>query len=591
MSEPPSDTPGEQAFLAPLAAFVRAFLAYAGRGGIAAALLIFAGALLEGVGLLLIVPLLGVVTGGASGRFQETATAMLGLAGANTPFERLAVLLVLFSGLMIVRAVVLRARDVTLARLQTGFVESVRLGIVRRLASAGWDRVAGLRHARITHLMSGDVQRIGMIAHFTLQSVTALVMLLVQAGLALMLAPVLALIAFALLAVTAVAMVPVIRRTRALGTYVTGANLSLLDRAAQFLGGLKLAVSQNLQNGFVEEFRTTLRALTERQVANARQQSNTRVALTTLAALMGAVLVLIGFGWFALPAPVLITLLLVIGRMSGPSGQLQQGLQQIAFALPAYEHVTALERTLTGLPAAAASSAQTPPDGPVTFEHVRFLHKAGPDGVARGVHDLSLSIHPGEMLGIAGASGAGKTTFADLLVGLFPPQAGRITVGGELLEGPVLQGWREHLAYVSQDPFLFHDSVRANLAWARPDIREEEMWQALRLADAEALVRRIGLDTVVGERGTLISGGERQRIALARALLRRPRLLVLDEATNAIDIAGEGQILLRLRALSPRPAIVLIAHRRESLSYCDRVLEFADGRAVSSHTEGTPAPS
>lgn len=585
----PSGKPDETAFFAPLVAFAREFLAYAGRTGLVAALLIFAGALLEGVGLLLIVPLLGVVTGDVPGRLHEAVTLTLGFTGAHTAFGRLAALLAFFSVLMIVRAVVLRARDVMLSRLQAGFVETVRLGIVRRLAAARWDQVVGLRHARITHLMSGDVQRIGLIAHFALQSATAVTMLVVQAGLALFLAPGLALMAFVLLAATAAAMIPVIRRTRQLGTYVTTANLSLMDTAAQLLGGLKLAVSQDLQGGFVDEFRTTLRSLTERQVDNSRQQSNVRVALTTLAALMGVVLVLVGFGWFALPAPVLITLLLVIARMSGPSGQIQQGLQQIAFALPAYEHVKALEQSLASVAVPVPMAAQMLPEGPVEFDHVRFLHETGPDETMRGVRDLTLTIQPGEMLGIAGSSGAGKTTFADLLVGLFSPQSGRITVGGMPLEGGVLQGWRARLAYVSQDPFLFHDCVRGNLAWARPGVSEEEMWQALRLADAEALVRRIGLDTVVGERGTLISGGERQRIALARALLRQPSLLVLDEATNAIDIAGEKQILARLRALEPRPTIVLIAHRRESLSYCDRMLDFAEGGIIASHAEGTGA--
>jgi ATP-binding cassette subfamily C protein len=214
------------------------------------------------------------------------------------------------------------------------------------------------------------------------------------------------------------------------------------------------------------------------------------------------------------------------------------------------------------------------------FDNVAFQHAA--DEEARGVSGVTITIAPGEFLGITGPSGAGKTTFADLLTGLYPPQQGRITVAGVPLDGAALNGWRDRIAYVAQDAFLFHDSVRRNLAWVNPRASEQEMWDALALAGAADLVRGMerGLDTLVGERGTLVSGGERQRIAFARAVLRKPRLLVLDEATSAIDVAGERAILARLRALTPTPTIVLIAHRAESVALCDRRLHFEDGRCA-----------
>jgi ABC-type multidrug transport system fused ATPase/permease subunit len=150
------------------------------------------------------------------------------------------------------------------------------------------------------------------------------------------------------------------------------------------------------------------------------------------------------------------------------------------------------------------------------------------------------------------------------------------------LHGATLAAWRHAIAYVSQDAFLSHDTLRRNVCWMNPRASETDIWEALVCAGADALVRRMeaGLDTVVGERGTLVSGGERQRLALARAILRKPRVLVLDEATSAIDVAGEREIFARLRNLSPRPTIVVIAHRAESLALCDRQLRFEAG-AVS----------
>jgi ATP-binding cassette subfamily C protein len=139
------------------------------------------------------------------------------------------------------------------------------------------------------------------------------------------------------------------------------------------------------------------------------------------------------------------------------------------------------------------------------------------------------------------------------------------------------------VSYVSQEPFLFHDTIRNNILWARPEAVEADLWDALRQAGADELVRRMddGLETIVGERGALLSGGERQRIALARGLLRRPRLLVLDEATNAIDIEGERAILGKLTAAPDRPTILMIAHRQSSLDLCEALIELQNGRVVS----------
>jgi ATP-binding cassette subfamily C protein len=475
--------------------------------------------------------------------------------------------------------VVLLARDISVQSLQNDFVESLRSQITHALAFAGWERVMRLRHARVLHAMGGDIQRITSTAYFLAQIGIALFILIAQCALALWLAPSLAVMAIGLLLVGGLAILPVMRRARALGAYVTTANLSLIDATTQFLSGLKLAVSQNLQEGFTAEFHDTLVILRERQLGYARELAGGRVALTTLSALVGAAAVLIGYGLLGIGAPILIAFLLVVGRMSGPASVIQQGLQQMSYGLPAYEKAKALLSELKPLPPPPHPAAQIPP-GDIVLDGVSYFHATTETDDRQGLDDATLCIADGAFLGVLGPSGSGKTTLADLVVGLVRPQAGVITAGGMSLDENAIVAWRARLSYVSQDAFLFHDSVRRNLLWANPAASEADMWSALALAAADAVVRRMdkGLDTIVGERGALMSGGERQRIALARAVLRKPRLLVLDEATSAIDIATERAILERLRATQPRMTIVLIAHRPESLALCDRRIRVDAGR-------------
>jgi ATP-binding cassette subfamily C protein len=576
-----------QALWPSFARFVRDFAASSGWKGVRTLIYLLAGALLEGVSFSLLVPLVALifVNGALNGRAAVLALKLFGWLGAQTTTSRLVVLLAAFSALIIARTVVLAVRDLSISDVERGFIELQRVRMAEGLAAARWEYISRLQHSRILHLMSGDIQRLDVGAQQMLRALAAAAMLIAQLGLAFFLSPGLAIVALAIMLIGALLLYPRLLRANALGTRVSDANLSLLHTTSQFMAGLKLALSQNLELHFVRDVRRILHELGARQSAFARKQVYTQGVWTVASVLIGSCLLLGGVSWLHMSGPVLITFLLMVTRMLAPVMQLRTGVQQLALTLAVYDQVHALKEELSKARRAEVGRVQVvSPDSRVThgrivFEDVCYRHADanvadGRDAHQGGLRNFNLSIAPGEFIAITGPTGAGKTTLVDMLVGLYAPQSGRITVGGQRLLEFGLAAWQSRLSYVSQDPFLLHDSLRQNFLWANPLASEEEMWHSLAVANADELVRRMEskLDTVLGERGTLVSGGERQRISLARALVRHPQLLVLDEATGAIDTPGERRILTRLREMPNRPTIVLIAHRTDNLSLCDRVV-------------------
>ena len=553
------------------------FLRFAGRRGWSLGLYLFLGAMVEGIGVLLLLPLLGVVLGAGTGnRWIDGMTdSIVALAPGETTAWKLAFILLLFALLVAFRSFIILNRDILIERLQTGFVETLRFRIISSLAECRWEVVARLKHGRITQILGRDLDQCGNAALLLLRSAVAVAMLVGQWVLVFMLSATLAMLALLLFVAAALAMRPLLQRSVDLGSGLAESNLDMIVETGQFLGGLKLALSQNLQHGFLSEFRRVQEEVMWRRIAFTRQRTMTQLTLAVVVALLGGLIILIGVGLLGTPPAILFAFLFVLARLSGPVSQIQASAQLIFHSLPTYRKVKDLQADLS----AKAISGQAPKGQVPKMEwdrleltDVSYIH-AGSERA--GVKSFTLRISPGEVVGLSGPSGAGKTTVADLIVGLYAPQAGTIRVGGKRLEGSVLAGWRETLSYVSQDPFLFHDSIRRNLQWACPDASDDEMWRVLELAGAADLIRGLGagLDTIVGERGTLLSGGERQRIALARALIRKPGLLLLDEATSAIDLTGERLILERVRGSVPQLAILMIAHRSETLALTDRNIE------------------
>lgn len=330
------------------------------------------------------------------------------------------------------------------------------------------------------------------------------------------------------------------------------------------------------------------------------------IAMTTVASLGTAMVY--GFGGLqvvngTLTIGTLLALTTLLVRLYGPLTAISNVRVDVMTALVSFSRVFEV-LDLTPLVAEKPGAAPLP-DGPVRVDvsGVSFTYP-GADQVSmpslegqavgdrRGggpvLTDVSFSVEPGSMVALVGPSGAGKTTLTGLLSRLYDPTAGTVRVNGVDLRDATLASVHDTVGVVTQEAHLFHDTIRANLAYAAPGATEEQMFAALTAAQIRGLVDALpeGLDTVVGDRGHRLSGGEKQRLAIARLLLKGPGLLVLDEATAHLDSESEAALQRALdEALRGRTAVV-IAHRLSTVRGADQILVLDDGRIVERGTHG-----
>jgi ATP-binding cassette, subfamily B, bacterial len=305
---------------------------------------------------------------------------------------------------------------------------------------------------------------------------------------------------------------------------------------------------------------------------------------------VGPALVWFGGGWLAIASSLKVGVIVAFvsfiqGRLYGPAATLAGIQVQIVSALAVFERIfDYLDMTPEEYdpPGAIALPSVT---GDVRFENVTFSY----DGTRNVLDGISFHVRPGEVAAFVGPSGAGKTTITALVPRFYDPQAGSVLVDSHDVRGVTLDSLRRNIGIVTQETYLFHDTIANNLRYGRPDVTDAEIEAAARAANIAEFIAGLPdrYETMVGERGHKLSGGERQRLAIARVLLKNPRILILDEATSSLDYENEAAIQRALEVVMRGRTSLVIAHRLSTVLAADVIFVVDEGKIVESGRHAT----
>jgi ATP-binding cassette subfamily C protein len=476
-----------------------------------------------------------------------------------------------------------RWQAVTGATLEQEFVAHLREQLYGSIAHTSWLFFSRRRSSDFTHALTAELDHIAGSTHYLIALVTNTVVTSVYLFLALQLSAVMTGVVLACGAVLYLAQRGRIRTARSSGERLSSATSQLYAAASEHLGGMKVTKSYGAEDRHVEIFSRLTRQLARLYVENAGDHASAKAWFDLGSTLVLCCMLYLSSAVLGVPPAAVLLLLFIFFRIMPKLSGIQQSYQSLVRLLPSFATVMELQRAcqgaIEGTPERRENIALR---RGVRLEQVSFSYAGTDQSVV--IQDVDLTIQAGETTAIVGPSGAGKTTIADLVTGLIVPTHGRLLVDDLPLTPERMRSWRARIGYVAQDTFLFHDTVRANLLWARPDASGEVIRQALRLAAAEDFIDGMpeGLDTVLGDRGVRLSGGERQRLALARALLREPSLLILDEATSSLDSENERRIQSAIEELHGHLTILIITHRLSTIRGADVVHVLERGRLVES---------
>jgi ATP-binding cassette subfamily C protein len=540
--------------------------------------------LTDGLSVLLLVPLLkaaGVAVEGSVGRISTILASSFNSVGLRPSLLSVLAVFVIVS---LLQASLSWAATMTGTLAVHDYAQALRERLYTAITRADWLVLSRIRSSEFTFALTTAIDQAENGASNVMFLIGGLFVALVYTILALRVS-----VEMTATVIAAAFVLLMVERARALlglkhGSAVVSTTRDLYATAAEQLGGLKTAKSYGQEERHLDLFLDIGRRVNAARLELTRSFVTLRWRSTVSSVIALSLILYIAVAVMHLPAAAILLLLFLFSRLVPRLVTLQQTYQEILGAVPAIDAIEGqIAQCRSGV------SHDDIPQLPIDFRdsiELRAIAFSYDSSGSLSLNELDMQIFPGKTTAIVGSSGAGKSTVADLILGLLRAEHGSVLIDGIPLGSSQMKSWRALIGYVSQETFLFNDTVRFNLAWAQPGATEREMLDALESAAALDFVNRLpdGVDTTIGERGVRLSGGERQRLSLARALLRKPRILILDEATSSLDSENEQRIYDAIQKLHGSITIVLITHRLSTVRDADRIYVLDRGRVVAAGT-------
>ena len=537
-------------------------------------------AILEGIGINAVIPLISFFMGANAslpGDFISHIIQSI-FAFFSIPYT-FRYLLGFILCLFVVRAVTMSAFGYVRGWITSDFLSSESQEMFRHTLSASWPFLLKQKIGHIQNTLVRDMQRTSNLLEVvsqTIQSLTGFTMYLLVA---INISPQMTLYTLVGGGVLLFAARPFLRRTRDTGARMASAEKDISQFLGEHIIGMKSLKAAGAEKKALITARSILLSLRAYYVKMVLIRSVNTSMFQPFSIIFIAILFLImyktpNFSIIAFGAA-----LYLIQKIFVYLESLQSSLHSVVELLPYAEQVTSYKKNLI-----SAKEEAVVGKTPFSFhKEIRFSDLTfSYDEKEPVLSGVNFTVLRGEIVGIVGPSGAGKTSVADLLLRLFKPGNGEISVDGVSIEDISLEEWRSHIGYVSQDVFLLNTTIADNIRFYRDGISDEDIFEAAKQANIYETIAEFpdGFETVVGDRGIMLSGGQRQRIALARAIVKRPEILVLDEATSALDHDSEKLIQESIRALRGMVTVVTIAHRPSTVADADRIIVLDRGHVV-----------